>query len=105
MTSAIGPGDWVECIDVSWRPLAHYPPSQLIVGAVYQVEDVDRDAHDPGIWLVGITSPHCTGTFSTSHFKPIYRPKAKLIEDLLKVDELSPIEVLFEAYTEWEAYQ
>lgn len=81
--SAIGPGDWVEALGprgaVSWTGAR--------AGGVYCVEalvstapcDLCPDDH-PGLHLFGIQRhPH---GWAGCQFRPIYRPKADLIEQL-----------------------
>lgn len=85
MGAPIGPGDWVEC----YRG-RDCPP--VYVGAIYQCEEVwddpewgECDDCPPGplapcITLKGINTrqdPLCACTL-----RPIYRPKADLIESL-----------------------
>jgi hypothetical protein len=94
--SAIGPGDWVECVDpkgADW----------LTFGAIYLVDDVRKfhgacghcgrkgaDCDNTGLLLGGIRGirPGCADYNCSRCFRPIYRPRAELIETLLrKADE------------------
>ena len=93
--SAIGPGDWVECVDTS-RPnfLTLDPreisPSILIRGGVYQVEAVVPSRQSrPMLQLREVRSKlNPLGAFYAYRFRPIYRPKADLIERLMQpIDE------------------
>lgn len=81
--SAIGPGDWVECIR-SHRGI-------IPVGAVVQCRwigdvgrgcEVDYTCAAPGIRFVSVADyddrPYCACAF-----RPIYRPKSELIQSLL----------------------
>lgn len=85
--SAIGPGDWVECIKAAKGAA---PTAELTLGALYQVrglrEGVLRGAPGVGIYLVGIVNPKAkTGkewAYSIERFRPIYRPNAEFIERL-----------------------
>lgn len=88
--SAIGPGDWVECVDASPRP-EHYGPylaaiAELRVGRVYQV----RGLAPSGIYIVGILSGDerrgfaAPFGFAASRFRPIWRDSKSLIETLLE---------------------
>lgn len=88
MAGAIGPGDWVECVDASAR--IPYGPPPLCLGSVYRVERVEADVNGwgPGVWIVGIRAESPSGGFYADRFRPIYRPKSELLESLLhKADE------------------
>lgn len=75
--SAIGPGDWVECVDS--RGWEHLVP----VGSVHLVEDVTMwQGRIPSLILKGIASPSGYREVLAECFRPIYRPKADLIESL-----------------------
>ena len=89
--SALGPGDFVECVDASdaihiiLRDRHSVP---LVVGAVYRVREIDTtptlDGED-GVVLWGIEMAAGGGwsrSFRISRFRPLYRPKADLIESL-----------------------
>lgn len=81
--SAIGPGDWVECVDCI---PSDKPTAKFALGSIYQVEDC--------VFVPGIKQPHGliikemprsshpTGAYCATAFRPIYRPKAGLIESL-----------------------
>lgn len=86
--SAIGPGDWLES-------LYDYPASgssrSLTKGGLYCVGEVDHE--DCTCWRCGDTGPGFAlvgdppGSLADSawclcDFRPIYRPKADLIESL-----------------------
>jgi len=99
--TAIGPGDWVECVDNAPRPW-HFGPyiealEELRVGGVYQVRAIDR-AGD--LFLAGILTgserlgfgPDALG-FDESRFRLIYRPKADLIERLMEPVPDEPVKV------------
>ena len=107
MSSAIGPGDWVECCPKTYRDT---PPANCKVvrgawpqqGAIYQVREVGcRTGTDvPALRLVGIVvahpyEPDCW--WDVVYFRPIYRPKSSIIEQLKQpisepVRELLPID-------------
>lgn len=86
--SAIGPGDFVECVDAS--------PSlktgeRLSVGAIYQVREVLRGPGmsgrtENGVRLVGqrrcLNRQGVEYAWRADRFRPIYRPKSSLIEQL-----------------------
>mgnify|MGYP006967776509 FL=1 len=91
--TAIGPGDWVECVGYAlgkrgFEPRGPTPKK----GEIYQIEAVVmgrlRDgAVEPAYRLVGWHVPSETGArivYHHSGFRPIYRPKADLIERLMQ---------------------
>ena len=90
MAADIGVGDWVECVDAT--PFHHtYPTLQL--GALYCVREVaiDPSPRTPdrknGVRLHGIYLPkrqkdQAERGWRLSRFRPIYRPRADLIESL-----------------------
>lgn len=92
--SAIGPGDWVECVNA--RPSHWYGyDCGLVVGAVYQVRAIIPAAISPfgdtglGLHLHEIVRPLDVdwGTepaFCATRFRPVYRPKSELIQGLLQ---------------------
>jgi len=96
MTSAIGPGDWVECVDTNPVNFPTFDPQKtgpelLTKGAVYQVESiVPSRRRRPMLQLREVRSTrNPMGAFYAHRFRPIYRPKADLIERLLRAcDEL-----------------
>lgn len=75
--SAIGPGDFVECVKASGR----HP--EFSVGRIYCVEWIDPSAdcmacgNCDGLGLKGIG-----GNWASCCVRPIYRPKSSLIEQL-----------------------
>ena len=85
--SAIGKGDWVECMDAS--PHLQMGHKSLVSGGIYRVLELhpagsirgDRMAYEDAIDLVGDSLPY-PFTWSVSRFRPIYRPKSSLIESL-----------------------
>lgn len=81
--SAIGPGDWVECVDAS---LYHGQPNGLSVGAVYRVKELlDCPIDGPGCSLVGVSPPVARKRgYLLSRFRPIYRPRKGAFDHLLK---------------------
>lgn len=87
--SAIGKGDWVECIS------HHAEKIGLRAGAAYLVEevrDMGRDCSScrdackrMGLRLSGATpivQGYAVGFVCSSAFRPIYRPKSTFIETL-----------------------
>jgi hypothetical protein len=88
--SAIGPGDFVECVRAS--------PPKTVQGALYRVSEVGDDpgalcaAHglacESGGWvrLQGVSHGRFVG-FCVHCFRPVYRPKAGLIAQLLAPNE------------------
>lgn len=86
--SAIGPGDWVECVNDGGMP------EIVSVGAIYLVEGVGPApiSHVPCLVLRGVrhpTAPENIGKWvAAEYFRPIYRPSSDLIQSLLQpVDE------------------
>ena len=86
--SAIGPGDWVECVDASPHP-NHKVSTKLVQGALYRVreESVCPETGKNGLTLCGVLLPIHSKIgreigWLLSRFRPIYRPKADLIESL-----------------------
>jgi hypothetical protein len=78
---AIGPGDFVECIDAD-----ECAPNTLIAGSLYHVDGIKADSP---------CSPICDGTvlhlgelsdrrawFCAMRFKPIYKPRTSVIASL-----------------------
>lgn len=103
-SSPIGPGDYVECIDDS--PHRWGVPSGLSTRAVYVVHSImeEPDVNGSyGVVIAGHFYPprmNLRRAHRASRFRPIYRPSASLIEDLMKVDELMLSEIegaIFEA--------
>jgi len=89
--SAIGPGDWVECVDNSCGQLEAWSAGErLEKGAVYQIGDCWVDTHTlkEVVSIVGrerVAGSRRKGRrlgYSINRFRPIYRPKADLIESL-----------------------
>lgn len=95
MSVDIGPGDWVECINAS--PNSHGDAVPLTLGGIYRVamvvETVGFKGECTGLGLVlhdvefrfypiasGAQVPEA---FSVRRFRPIYRPKAEVINALL----------------------
>lgn len=83
MADAIEPGMWVE----RWRPYSG--PQDTVVGQIYRVEEVGPvwdcmacDSRCGGIRLAGVKCTSPGGWNSSCCFRPIYRPRADLIESL-----------------------
>lgn len=82
--SAVGPGDWVECVDVAPRP--NQPSryrvalAQLQVGKLYRVVG---EAEIRGLIIEGVRAAAEPALgWKVERFRPIYRPKQELIETL-----------------------
>lgn len=94
--SAIGPGDWVECVK---QPIETHPLMITVkVGGLYCVSCFDtEDSKCPtcgntgfGIYLVGDT-PNDDQARCPCRYRLVYRPRADLIKTLLQpVDGVSP---------------
>lgn len=89
MSAPIGKGDFVECVDVAARPHSCALPRPLVLGGIYRVHDVTRRADWPGLPTDGIELveyPELRDfwriSFDIERFRPIYRPKSDLIEQL-----------------------
>jgi len=90
MAGAIGPGDWVECIDASPDWWGETVP--LVVGRIYRVLRLERDpdrerppgtVEECGVILVGVrVGPKGDDSFSLGRFRPVYRPNVDIIESL-----------------------
>lgn len=87
--SAIGPGDFVECIDASPERITGAKCS-LVLGNLYVVEAVWHltDIRDGlvgcAIDLVGVARPWDNTAFGLHRFKPILRPKPDAFTRLLE---------------------
>lgn len=92
--SAIGKGDWVECVSYDG---GHPHPARMVgtltVGGIYRVRKVVRGRDSvrgvpaDGIQVDGVYAYHANGVEGAWHpdrFRPIYRPRADLIESLLQ---------------------
>lgn len=86
--SAIGPGDWVECVDGSPHAVCG---ASLVAGKLYRVRDAIPDARTargrgPTLCLVEIVLPigvhGVEMSWALARFRPIYRPKSEIIEAL-----------------------
>ena len=89
MSAPIGPGDWVECVDTSAPNFPTLDPDKssrglLTKGAIYQVEAVvPSRLNRPMLQLREVkTLRNEWGAFYAFRFRPVYRPKADLIESL-----------------------
>lgn len=82
--TAIGPGDFVEC--VSAVNTCHLP-NGYAHGCVYVVEECFREFGWDALNCVGMARPADIGSdqrgWPIEAFRPIYRPRADLIETLL----------------------
>lgn len=92
--TAIGPGDWVELFSF-YRGRGLPSNSGLTLGMLFQVErivevdDLEGGVVD-GAWLAGYHWPHSAvrPACPLECLRPIYRPKADLVERLMQpVDE------------------
>lgn len=86
--SAIGPGDWVECVDA--KPCARWGDPGLRKGGLYQVEAVSIRCDEvsgykaAAVRLAGYVHPTVEGVrwLGLDRFRPIYRPNVDLIQSL-----------------------
>jgi hypothetical protein len=89
MSGAIGPGDFVECVDASVAPEAvrlGYTGCALQLGAVYVVDRVGVGSETglPSVWLRGHHRPCADGSYLARRFRPIYRPNSEILNSLLR---------------------
>lgn len=97
--SAIGSGDWVECIGCDDRKTVVVPRKSVTIkglgypqrGMLYQVREArvyhTPEGPDDGLRLFGIVasiSGHPDAWWSARGFRPIYRPKADLLASLMQ---------------------
>lgn len=86
--TAIGPGDWVECVDADFGVGVWADRRRIFKGMLYQVSDAWIDFDNEPVILVGWEREVATREFGARagywvrRFRPIYRPKADLIESL-----------------------
>lgn len=83
------PGDYVECIRSPFAARFTCSPAWPAPGSIYVVRSIEPCDIGPCIKLVGIEATDNTGqewAFNPIYFRPVYRPKAELIESL-KVGE------------------
>lgn len=89
----IGVGDWVECIGLSGDGVGPYREMtpRISAGTIIQVESIiDGINYDDGV--DGLTFSRIPGrypcgrrfAYSIERFRPIYRPKAEILQGLLK---------------------
>ena len=85
--SAIGPGDWVECIRTG-DGRADHPGRGFTLGKLYCVREVSAKNYPcpcgrtcGGLRFTNMKDP-AIGWWSACAFRPIYRPKADFIEAL-----------------------
>jgi len=87
---AIGPGDFVECVDLSPNASGR-APRILVLGGVYRVDSVGMSTHpkqpnEPAVFFWPPRTKQPNGLlhngFAVWRFRPIYRPKQDLIESL-----------------------
>lgn len=102
MAGDIGKGDWVECCDVrQWTPGA-VAQDMLVLGALYQVEEIYTDIPDAlmreteMLLLVGVRSPQINaagrGGFYARRFRPIKGEQTKT-ESRATIDATSKVTV------------
>ena len=88
MSDAIGPGDWVECVNNGERGGRSWFRPELNVGAIYLVDQVSAadwlTFPGPCVWLRGQTNPAplSHGAYHADRFRPI-RSDITSIERLL----------------------
>lgn len=98
--SAIGPGDWVECINASPKPgtrKVDWRGPTIEVGKLYRVTAAFVDGTGAPVILVGWERVKATREngfrcgYHVDRFRPVYRPRTDLIESLLQpVDGVKP---------------
>lgn len=79
----IGPGDWVEAtedVEPQWSDFS----DRLVRGVVYRVREVAPGELLDGSWedAVFLCGQHEDCGWDPEYLRPIYRPKADLIEQL-----------------------
>lgn len=89
--NAIGPGDWVECVDTSAPPFPTFTntssvPAVLAKGGVYLVEQVVSSLQGrPMLVLKQVKAlRNHLGAFYAYRFRPVYRPREDLIQQLMQ---------------------
>ncbi len=96
MAEPIGSGDFVECVRSDCLPSTMRP---LSINAIYQVRDAYLGlavggVRLPALRLVGVqngmTSHGAELSYRADRFRPIYRPKASLIQQLLAPPRKAP---------------
>lgn len=93
--TAFGPGDWVECVDDGARD-GYPPPPHLYRGSVWVVERVFLDVGDVIVCRLQSYPHHLIDNhagWNINRFRPIYRPKADLIERLMQPVPDEPVKV------------
>lgn len=75
MNAAIGPGDWVECLDIDTSRTSHQ--RRYHTGEICQVEEVGEDEFGPWLNCVGKVRPADYGDpeqpgFDLEYFRPIH---------------------------------
>lgn len=83
MSEPIGPGDWVECVDTR----GHHA---VALGRAYLVEEIASNDGVSILALKGVRNELGWRWVYAECFRPIYRPKASLIQSLLKPIEADP---------------
>lgn len=91
MAEPIGVGDFVECISADSEP--------LLIGAVYVVAEAHEpsgpctlcgDAISPAVVICGVPMDPGIGYCATCEVRPVYRPKASLIQALKAPPKRAP---------------
>ena len=88
--SAIGPGDYVECINADPMTMVG-GCERLTIGNIYRVLTVFDWWGDSSVELESPKSDHVTGGFRLTHFRPIYRPKQSIIKQLKRPAPKAPV--------------
>lgn len=89
--TAIGKGDWVECVDNRSRDYEGCE-ERLRLGGLYCVERADiAPCGDPAIWLIEATAACPEQGFRLDRFRPIFRPRADFIEALKAPPKHAPV--------------
>lgn len=95
MAAPIGPGDFVECVDV--RPSLRFAPPALRLGAIYCVEGIEPECfcslcgRCAGLVLLGYAPQPGARAAKACRFRPIYRPNADFIESLKAPPKSAPV--------------
>ena len=73
MSDDIGPGDKVECVDITPRPnKSQWIPQLLRLGGKYIIREIVRSGKRKGVHLVGVQTPYDYG-FYPHRFRLINR--------------------------------
>jgi hypothetical protein len=88
MAEPIGPGDFVECVNLTPDGSIFRDDLKLLrLRAIYRVVEVENSNNIPSVVLREVRSRYRTGAFKASHFRPVYRRNSTLIQSLLKPEK------------------